>query len=408
MDATGRDHVVELESLRGVAASGVFLFHCWVLTSAAVLTWNLGPVTGFMEPLQSGVTLFFVLSGFLLYRPVVAAVLDGRPGQPVGAYLRNRALRIIPAFWVVLLVSSFVLQSSVAQVVPGRGSIIGPVSDPGILAANLLLVQTYHASSVWTGVLPTWSLTVELAFYLALPLLALLAHRLGSRAAGTKRAQAVLAPVAAILIFGVLGKVLVEWLSPGPARTVSASWHSVLDRSFVTHADLFGFGMAAAVLGVLWARRPQGPPRFVANGVTGRILAYVGLPIFISGFYFLPAYLYDSLVAAFGAVLLLRVISPYSVGRGTRLLRHRWTASWGRVSYSVFLWNFPVLTFLGLHGLQSDHGAWGFLRMLVVAVPTVALLSFLTYRFVEAPALALKHRGARRQEPAPAPARVAA
>jgi peptidoglycan/LPS O-acetylase OafA/YrhL len=75
------------------------------------------------------------------------------------------------------------------------------------------------------------------------------------------------------------------------------------------------------------------------------------------------------------------------------------------VSYSVFLWNYPVLLFLGAHGLlASSDTAAAFLSNLVIATVVVGGLSFLTYRFVEAPALALKRgRSARVGHPLPAP-----
>ena len=70
----------EIEGLRAVAAWSIVVFHVWVFSSPAVLGWNLGPFTAFVSPLQSGVTLFFVLSGFLLYRPIAAALLDAAQG----------------------------------------------------------------------------------------------------------------------------------------------------------------------------------------------------------------------------------------------------------------------------------------------------------------------------------------
>src|SRR5882724_6110621 len=90
-------NLAPVEALRGVAAWSIVCFHIWLFTSSAKLTWNLGPATVFMQPLQSGVTLFFVLSGFLLYRPFI----NGRPS--IGRYFRNRALRILPAYWAVLI-----------------------------------------------------------------------------------------------------------------------------------------------------------------------------------------------------------------------------------------------------------------------------------------------------------------
>lgn len=398
--SASQDHVhtgrlLEIESLRGVAATSILVFHCWLFSSAAVLTWNLGPLTPFIQPLQSGVTLFFVLSGFLLYRPIVKAVIEGTSPPRAVPYLRNRALRILPAYWFVLLLTGFALRSATTRAT-GRGIFPGALTDPHVLGSDLLLSQTYRPSTIWTGILPAWSLTVEVAFYLVLPVLALLAGRL----ARSRRALwPALVPVAILLLVGFVGKVLVALFSNGPERSQAANWHAVLDRSLLTHADLFAFGMGAAFLFVVWERRPAGHPHFIAGGVVGRLLAYAGIPTFVLGFYFVPPYLYDSLVAMLSAVLLLRLLSPHRRNKAKSVLTRRWPIAWGRLSYGVFLWNYPVLTFLRLHGLlASGHRASDFLLNLVTATLAVGALSFVTYRFVEVPALALKRRRVPRLE----------
>ena len=104
MSSRRPDQIPEIESLRGVAAWSIVVFHVWVFTSTSTPGWNLGPATVFMRPLQSGVYLFFVLSGFLLYRPFVEAAWGDAGAVSIRRYLRNRALRILPAYWFVLLV----------------------------------------------------------------------------------------------------------------------------------------------------------------------------------------------------------------------------------------------------------------------------------------------------------------
>jgi peptidoglycan/LPS O-acetylase OafA/YrhL len=106
------DDVVELqrlrlsgiEGLRAVAALAVLTFHV-VLFSPAVGSLPLQlPHHGerVFSGLRFGLTLFFVLSGFLLYRPFVAAAMAKRPLPSIRDYLRRRALRILPAYWVIL------------------------------------------------------------------------------------------------------------------------------------------------------------------------------------------------------------------------------------------------------------------------------------------------------------------
>jgi peptidoglycan/LPS O-acetylase OafA/YrhL len=398
--------LAEVEGLRAVAASSIVIFHCWVFSSPATLGWNLGPVTPFVQPLQGGVTLFFVLSGFLLYRPIVAAVLDGKALPDARTYLRNRALRILPAYWVILFIVIVVLQSGTTHAT-GAGIATGSVRDPGVIAADLTLTQTYHPGTIWSGIPPAWSLTIEMAFYLSLPLLALVAQAVARRRSTHRgRLVAVLAPAVGLLAVGILGKIFVAAFSPGPERAVGADWNSVLDRSFLTHADLFAFGMSVAVCLLVCERRARPLPRLLSWCV-GRPLAYVGLPTLVLGYYLLPPYVFDSAVAVLASLLLLRVLGPSRrTGDAKRsgFLTHRSTLACGRISYSIFLWNYPVLAFLEHHGLlASGNDAPAFMINVAVAGPAVLVLSYLTYRFVEAPALALKKRPSRTAPPVPVP-----
>src|SRR5947208_12435707 len=98
-----------LDGLRGVAALSVLVFHVWdyarpvphaVLDSPADYALNEG---------RLGLILFFVLSGFLLYRPWVRAVLRGTPNPQLGRYLICRAARIAPAYYLAVLGSVVLL-----------------------------------------------------------------------------------------------------------------------------------------------------------------------------------------------------------------------------------------------------------------------------------------------------------
>jgi peptidoglycan/LPS O-acetylase OafA/YrhL len=384
----------EVEGLRGVAAWSIVVFHVWVFSSPAVLGWNLGPLTAFVSPLQGGVTLFFVLSGFLLYRPIAAALLDERAPPPVLRYLFNRALRILPAYWAILVLTAFVLHS--ASLGSSGSRVSGGAIGMKTFLLDALLIHTYSPHAIWSGILPTWSLTVEITFYLALPILgaAALFYARGP-ARSRRRIIAALAPVLTLFGVGVIGKILVSVFSPGVHRATSGDLHAVLDRSFLTHADLFGFGMAAALIVLLWERDIGSSLRSVLAERGGRPLAYIGLPLIFLGFYLIPPYLYESLVAAFVAIVLVRILAirDSTDAPGRTLLTHRWTLTAGRHSYSVFLWNYPLLAFLSMRGLLFEgEGAWAFLGNLGLATFAIAVLSALTYRFIEAPALRLKRR----------------
>jgi peptidoglycan/LPS O-acetylase OafA/YrhL len=406
-----RSRLWEIEGLRAVAAWSIVVFHVWVFSSPAVLGWNLGPFTAFVSPLQSGVTLFFVLSGFLLYRPIAAALLDAAPGPSVWRYLRNRALRILPAYWVILLLVAVVLRSA-SLGASGHGVAAGPLTDPWTFFLDVFLLQTYVPDGIWSGILPAWSLTIEVAFYLLLPLLGLAALAFArGRAHCRRRIVAALGPILFMLVLGAVGKNLVAVYAHGPQRATTSTWHAVLDRSILTHADLFGFGMAAALVLLLWERDLGTRLEGLLSTRLSRPFAYVGLPTLFLGYHLLPPYVYDAAVALLASFVLVRLLGVKRQGnarsRASLFLTQRWTLAAGQRSYSVFLWNYPVLAFLSTHNLLAGgNNAGAFVLNLLIAAPTIAVLSALTYRFVEAPALRLKgrRRVARSALPAATPA----
>jgi peptidoglycan/LPS O-acetylase OafA/YrhL len=359
--------------------------------------------------LQSGVTLFFVLSGFLLYRPIAAALLDAAPGPSAWTYLRNRALRILPAYLVILLLVVFVLRSATLGA-SGHGVSTGPLTDPWTLFLDVSLLQTYMPVAIWSGILPAWSLTIEVAFYLLLPLLGLAAFAFArGRTHCHRRIAAALGPVLFMLLLGAVGKILVAVYGHGPQRATTSTWQAVLDRSILTHADLFGFGMAAAFVLLLWERGLGKRLEHLLSAHLSRPVAYVGLPTLFLGYYLLPPYVYDAAVALLASFVVLRLLAVKERGtsRAGRFLTQRWTLAAGRRSYSVFLWNYPVLAFLSMHSLLAGgNSAGAFLLNLSIAVPAIAVLSVLTYRFIEAPALRRKgrRRVARNALPAATPA----
>ena len=147
----GRLHGVE--GLRGVAALAVLAYHVWLFGPLGHLALP-GPAERVAADLRFGLILFFVLSGFLLFRPFAAAALTGSSRPRTRAYLTNRALRILPAYWAILLLVGFVLQSAVLD---GRTTTIGGPPSLHLLLADMLLVQDYDPGTLATGIGPAWS-----------------------------------------------------------------------------------------------------------------------------------------------------------------------------------------------------------------------------------------------------------
>jgi peptidoglycan/LPS O-acetylase OafA/YrhL len=394
VDASARPggRIPGVEGLRALAASAIVLLHVWWVPSTPLSRSSTGILTVLLEPLNEGVPLFFVLSGFLLWRPVAAAVLRHRGLPSVRRYARNRALRILPAYWAVLLVTALVLQS--ARLTPLSGDRDGAIRNPILLAKDALLVQNYAPHTISSGLAPAWSLAVEMVFYILVPLFALVAAGLAARSASRRRRlTATLVPAALLVAIGVLGKLVAVFVVPGFEDNFQATWHSVIDKSFLTHADLFAFGMVVAVL-----RVEHEDGRFSLSAgklaLVNRVLAYGSVPFLVAGYLLIPHYIYEPLVALLCALLLakvaLRHASPHPSGL-VRLLERRPVVAVGAASYSVFLWNYPVTEFLMHHGLiLRGNPVWDLPVNVAIVVPIVAGLSAVSYLTIERTAMRLR------------------
>jgi peptidoglycan/LPS O-acetylase OafA/YrhL len=186
----------------------------------------------------------------------------------------------------VLVLSALVLQS--VRLVPvSAHPLAGALHDPTLLLKDALLVLELAPSTLSSGIEPAWSLAVEVTFYVLLPLFGLLAACLATRAASRRsRLAAALAPAALLVLLALAGKLAATFVVPGPEAVLGDTWHSVLDRSFLTHADLFAVGMLVAVLRVEYEHgRFKLTPRM--RMIANCALVYA-VPIVFACFYSLP------------------------------------------------------------------------------------------------------------------------
>jgi peptidoglycan/LPS O-acetylase OafA/YrhL len=385
--------------MRALAAGSIVVLHTWLYSDPRGYAPDFGRVGGYILPhLGLGVTLFFTLSGFLLYRPFAAAIMRDEDLPSVRRYLRNRALRILPAYWVILLLVALVFGA--ALVVPAT-DLIGTLDDPSVLIRDALFVQNYDRGTLLTGIGPAWSLAVEVVFYLALPLLVLLAWMLARRASSRAgRRLAALLPALVVLAVGVSGKV-VGAVAVTDGTGWDGTWHSVLERSFWGQADLFTFGILVAVLRVDAEDGHLRLPRWWRAGVWASALLVALGTLKLTRTGHLHPYAYETLMALACGLLLILVVVPGSRPNAPGLLRvleSRPLVATGVISYSLFLWHEPLVRWLEAHGL-TFAGAGGFFINLVVLGTLAWLLSALTYRYVELPALRRKSRRARAREP---------
>lgn len=389
-------HFALFDSLRGIAVLAVISFH------AASLTGKLGfGVAGRGAEVLGGqaVIQFFVISGFLLYRPFVAARAAGRPRPNTRTYLRRRAFRIVPAYWVVL---------TVLAVFPG---VVGAFSGDWWRYYGFL--QLYSPETIGRGLPVAWTLGVEVTFYALLPLWALAARRLPPGRGPGGWALAELAALAVVSAGGIAIQLLAA--RQVVSRTVA--------NSLLGQFPWLAFGMALAVVSVAVAQR-DGEPRAVRfvterSGVlwAGALLALAGLIALVPGGGLgglleavttvqpLPdAAARVVLSAALAGLLTLpAVFGDTGGGLPRRILALAPVAWLGVVSYSIYLWH---LTFAELIALKADPGHFsanglglvdhvhtGTTAVLFAAmVGASALAATVTYYGVERPFINRSHR----------------
>src|SRR5262249_23835497 len=147
------------DGLRAIAALAVLVYHVCVTYNA---NWISTDSWSWITRLGNfGVSIFFLISGFLLYRPYVVAHFDGKPPPALGQFGKRRFLRIFPAYWVALTALFFIF---VANPIDSRLSFITYYG----------LLQHYRAGYTLRGLGIAWTLVIEVSFYIALPLLAFL------------------------------------------------------------------------------------------------------------------------------------------------------------------------------------------------------------------------------------------
>ncbi|MCW5691685.1 MAG: acyltransferase [Pseudolabrys sp.] len=396
---TSGKRLAGIEGLRAAAALSVMLGHFNLHLVPADMIPPLGQKI--LNVAGQGLTLFFVLSGFLLFGPFLTAAARGR-SLGIPRYFANRFLRIYPAYAVIFLAVAcgfglaYVSPVSLTNTgVEGVGETVGRMTDPGAILANLFLVHTLLPSTIKTGLGVSWSLTAEICFYLVLPVLAVAAVRLSARWGLDRAALAVsLGMIAEGLVCRTVGNMQLH----GDAATQfyqqwGGNWLAVYLRSILCQADLFGVGMLAAIgyrhSQTLTTREARLRFRrwLYAVAAAGIVLSRIEHEF---GF------------ASFFAALLLIVTTETASGRPqwlvTLLEWHpiRWI---GVISYSFYLWHLPVIW--GVHKwLLHDERPHTLLLVLMsfAAVLLITIsLSAITYLTVERPALLLKSRPARKR-----------
>ena len=302
-----------------------------------------------------GVDVFFVISGFVITLSLVRHPAPGLGALLFGFYAR-RCRRLLPSLALCVLASGVL--AWMLDPAPATSLVTGLAALAGL--SNLALLRAaadYFAPGARLNLFTqTWSLGVEEQFYLVFPVLAWAAGR-GHRG-GPRRL------FATCVVASALSAVLLV-LMPGPRG--GAAYYLVFGRLWE-----LGAGCAAAAFCLGW---PAAARRLAVPG-----LATAGLLLVVAGFAapLSPTVLASFLVVPPAALLILAGPAAGPVPRG---LAARPVAGLGRMSYSLYLWHWPVVSAAAL--LWGPAAAWW---RLPLELALMLGLGWLSWRLVETPA----------------------
>jgi peptidoglycan/LPS O-acetylase OafA/YrhL len=347
----------EIDGMRAFAAFNVLACHALLGTKWAPL-WLIALQDGAL-----GVEFFFVLSGFLLFVPFAKARIEGTPWPSLKGYAIRRVLRILPAYYVAVVLILLFQRSEAFTSVKGLWTILG----------HATMTFTFSTETMKAFNPVFWTLAVEEQFYFLLPFAALLFCRRGGR-------WIVLATVPAshFLIYA-----LDRWW-PGH--------HYLLTATLPFRWDGFAFGIFICLSYF------QGGRERVGEGAKGWLRAAAGIGGFVFSFLVVVLgqfrllnddQLQVGLMALGFAVLLWATLAgPTWLGGPWRWKPVRYL---GLLTYSVYLWHWQVAEQVRhLTAAPTGPGST-VVRIATVFVFTV-LIATVSYWLVERPFMQLRKR----------------
>lgn len=327
IEAPGRD-VVAVQMLRAIAATMVMFVH----VDHELVALHFAPLGS--DWLSTGVDIFFVISGFIMWTSV-----ERHGSMSSGQFLKNRIIRIVPLYWLVttgVVVLALVMPQLLATT---------RLRLPHVIASYLFLPARHPTAMVfWPIIVPGWSLNYEMLFYVVFTIAIALSAR--SRT------------VRFVLICGLLLLILL-------IANLTKSKVDVMN--FYANPILLEF-VAGVVLAIVWRTRnvPRSPLWLLA-AFAGFGLLWVSTH---SNVGFVVTLIAATLIVA-GAVFL----PP---------LRHNALSALGDASYSLYLTHGMTLAaFALLWKYYSPNLPW---QLFVLAGCSIAIaVAFLMYNFFEVP-----------------------
>lgn len=344
--------IPHVQGLRAIAVLAVVLYHFWP-----------GRLTGG----YIGVDIFFVISGFLITAHLMRE-LTATGTVRLGQFWARRARRLLPASLLVLLFCAVVVMSP--YLMPTSAL---PNEVREILASTFYVENWYLAlnsadylnhSGSPTTVQHYWSLSLEEQFYVMWPLIMLLAAWIGVKFFRGARRRAIITGLGIVTVVSFVFCVVFTITNPAPAY-------------FVTFGRMWQFGVGALIALVPMLRVRNAIGSFVLGW--GGILLLLYVAFTFDGQTPFPGYM--AALPTLGAGAVIAASNTERWWYPTRILAIRPAQFVGDISYSLYLWHWPLII------IAPSVPFWGLTIYHRVALLMLCfVLAWLTKRFVEDPA----------------------
>ncbi|MFT6957354.1 MAG: peptidoglycan/LPS O-acetylase OafA/YrhL [Halieaceae bacterium] len=308
------DYRPEIDGLRTIAVLAVLVYHAELFIGGQQLL-----VGGFL-----GVDVFFVISGFLITSLIRSEYL--RTGQfSFSNFYERRARRLLPALLTVMIAAlplAWVLLLP-SQLIDFSNSLVSSLAFGSNFYWHFTLQQYGEESALVKPFLHTWSLAVEEQYYIVFPLMLLALYRWCNRWA-----------VVLLVVSLVVSLLFAQWLTP---RDQSTSFYLLPSR--------FWELLAGAVLAHMINRRPSD------LGIAGAIMPLLGLAFIAYALCYIrfdaghPGFI--TAVPVVGTCLIIWFANARDIV--TRVLSSKLFVGVGLISYSLYLWHYPIFAFGRIH-----------------------------------------------------------
>ena len=321
------------------------------------------------------VSIFFVLSGYLLFKPYVEAMLLSAPFPKTQDFYLKRLVRIMPAYWIALIVLWGIRATNIPNI-------------SGLLR-NIFLIHPLTSQNVFTGIHQAWTLSIELFFYLCLPWFAKFI-----RVWTKNKLLNVAVRNIFILLLLFYSSAYIFQIVFSQVRFKIFETHAIL---FPAHLDSFALGMTISVVVVALNVLPalhdtqdklarMWPIFFFISGASWFWSSQLGLALAFEKTSFhielIGHFLYGISAVAF--------VLPFCLNQGSsltaKIFGSRVCVWMGTISYGMYLWHNLFLDghFANTY-LPYRIGDMGIATRLLVTIPGSIAIATVSYYLIERP-----------------------